>query len=183
MEDAAEILGGTVTGQAKGKSITLPTVQAMFRTLCRQALKGDNQALRRVIELMLTLEPVARDKAKQAEEKDKAMREVARKFDRLAGFDPDEMIGPEEPDPKRKEREKRLDAMVREERRAPDARSPTFPRPAANAPITTGLWRATGALLWACGRGKPSPICRQARPRPGSPRCKACGSPRGQTRR
>ena len=68
MEDAAEILGGTVTGQAKGKSITLPTVQAMFRTLCRQALKGDNRALRRVIDLMLTLEPVARDKAKQAEE-------------------------------------------------------------------------------------------------------------------
>jgi hypothetical protein len=48
MEDAAEILGGTVTGQAKGKPITLPAVQAMFRTLCRQALKGDNQALRGV---------------------------------------------------------------------------------------------------------------------------------------
>ena len=28
MEDAAEILGGTVTGQAKGKPITLPAVQA-----------------------------------------------------------------------------------------------------------------------------------------------------------
>jgi Family of unknown function (DUF5681) len=83
MEDAAEILGGTVTGQAKGKSITLPAVQAMFRTLCRQALKGDNQALRRVIELMLTLEPVARDKARVKEEKDARLREAAAKFDRL----------------------------------------------------------------------------------------------------
>ena len=83
MEDAVEILGGTVTGQAKGKPITLPAVEAMFRTLCRQALKGDNQALRRVIELMLTLEPVARDKAREKEEKDARLREAARKFDRL----------------------------------------------------------------------------------------------------
>jgi Family of unknown function (DUF5681) len=91
MEDAAEILGGTVTGQAKGKSITLPMVQAMFRTLCRQALKGDNRALRRVIELMLTLEPVARDKARQAEGKEKANREIRRKFYLAIGLDPDEM--------------------------------------------------------------------------------------------
>jgi Family of unknown function (DUF5681) len=83
MEDAAEILGGTVTGQAKGKPITLPAVQAMFRTLCRQALKGDNQALRRVIELMLTLEPVARDRAKKKKAEDARLREAARKFDRL----------------------------------------------------------------------------------------------------
>jgi hypothetical protein len=83
MEDAAEIFGGTVTGQAKGKPITLPMVQAMFRTLCRQALKGDNQALRRVIELMLTLEPVARDKAREKEEKDARLREAAEKYDRL----------------------------------------------------------------------------------------------------
>jgi hypothetical protein len=89
MEDAAEILGGTVTGQAKGKSITLPTVQAVFRSLCRQALKGDNRALRRVIDLMLTLEPVAGDKAKQVEENDKAMRVVQRKFFLLAGIPPD----------------------------------------------------------------------------------------------
>ena len=46
MEDAAEIFGGTVTGQAKGKPITLAAVQAMFRKLCHRALKGDNQALR-----------------------------------------------------------------------------------------------------------------------------------------
>jgi chorismate synthase len=45
MEDAVEIIGGTVTGQAKGKPITLPMVQAMFRRLCREALKGDNPAL------------------------------------------------------------------------------------------------------------------------------------------
>jgi hypothetical protein len=91
MEDAALILGGTVTGQAKGKPITLPAVQAMFRTACRDALKGDNQALRWVIELMLTLEPVARDETREAEEKDKAMREVQREFFRSIGLDPDEM--------------------------------------------------------------------------------------------
>jgi hypothetical protein len=91
MEDAAEILGGTVTGQAKGKSITLPTVQAVFRTLCRDALRGDNGALRWVIELMLTLVPVARDKAKQKDARDAAIREAARKFDRLMGRDPDKI--------------------------------------------------------------------------------------------
>ena len=114
MEDAAEILGGTVTGQAKGKSVTLPTVQAVFRTLCRQALKGNNQALRRIIELMLTLEPTARDKAN---EEDTAKREAARKFVRLAGGDPDKIDdSPKEPDPKMKELLKRVDAMVKEER-------------------------------------------------------------------
>jgi hypothetical protein len=88
MEDAAEILGGTVTGQAKGKSITLPMMQAMFRTLCRQALKGDNRALQWVIDLMLNLEPVARDKAKQVEENDRAMRESGREFFLKAGIPP-----------------------------------------------------------------------------------------------
>ena len=83
MEDAAEIFGGAVTGQAKGKPITLPMVQAMFRTLCRQALKGDNRALRGVIEQMLTLEPVARDKAREKEERDARLREAASKYDRL----------------------------------------------------------------------------------------------------
>jgi hypothetical protein len=83
MEDAAEVFGGAVTGQAKGKPITLPMVQAMFRTLCRQALKGDNGALRRVVELMLTLEPVARDRAKEKEAEDARLREAAAKFDRL----------------------------------------------------------------------------------------------------
>ena len=118
MEDAAQILGGTVTGQAKGKSITLPMVQAMFRTLCRDALKGDEKALRRVIDLMLTLEPAARDKAEEAKEKDARLREIGRKFDRLMGADPDKIEeARKQPDPKRKEREKRLDAMVRNERR------------------------------------------------------------------
>ena len=91
MEDAAEIFGGTVTGQAKGKSITLPAVQAMFRTLCRAALKGDNRALRGIMDLMLTLEPVARDKAKEAEDKDRAYREIARKFWLVSGGDPDKV--------------------------------------------------------------------------------------------
>ena len=114
MEDAAEILGGTVTGQAKGKSITLPITQAMFRAICRQALKGDNQALRRIIELMLTLEPAARDKAK---EDDTAKREAARKFNRLAGVDSYKIDDPpKEPDPKWEELRKRVDALVNEER-------------------------------------------------------------------
>ena len=118
MEDAAQIFGGAVTGQAKGKPITLPMVQAMFRTLCRQALKGDNQALRRVIELMLTLEPVARDKAREKEEKDARLREAARKYDRLMGADPDKIEeARKQPNPKRDELDKRLEAMVREERR------------------------------------------------------------------
>ena len=114
MEDAAEILGGTVTGQAKGKSVTLPTVQAVFRTLCRQALNGNNQALRRVIELILTLEPTARDKAN---EKETAKRDATRKFYRLVGLDPDKIEdSPKEPDPKMKELLKRVDAMVKKER-------------------------------------------------------------------
>ena len=85
MEDAAEVLGGTVTGQVRGKPITLPAVQAMFRILCHRALKGDNRALRGVIEQMLTLEPVARDKAreKEKEKEDVRIREAAEKYDRL----------------------------------------------------------------------------------------------------
>jgi len=77
-----------VTGQAKGKSVTLPVLQVVFRNLCRQALKGDNRALRRVIELMVTLEPAARDKAREKEEKDAAIREGASKFDELVGGRP-----------------------------------------------------------------------------------------------
>jgi hypothetical protein len=65
-------------------------VQAMFRTLCRQALKGDNRALRGVIEQMLTLVPVARDKAKGAKEEAARLRETAAKFDRLMRGDRDE---------------------------------------------------------------------------------------------
>ena len=100
MEDAVEILGGTVTGQAKGKPITLPAVEAMFRTLCRQALKGDNQALRGIIDLMLTLEPVALDKAEKAKEKDARLREAARKYDRLMMAGRDKIDDPRnEPEP------------------------------------------------------------------------------------
>jgi len=79
MVDAAEILGGTVTGQANGRAITLPTVQAVFRRLCRNALKGDNGALRGIMELTLTLVPVARGKAKEKDARDSALREAARK--------------------------------------------------------------------------------------------------------
>lgn len=114
MEDAAEILGGTVTGQAKGKPITLPMVQAIFRRLCRQALKGDNQALRRIIDLMLTLEPAARDKAN---EKTTANQDIVRKFNRLAGVDSYKIDDtPREPDPKSEELKKQADAIVKKER-------------------------------------------------------------------
>jgi hypothetical protein len=114
MEDAAEILGGTVTGQAKGKSITLSITQAMFRRQCRQALEGDNQALRRLIDLMLTLEPAARDKAN---EKTTTDQDLVRKFNRLTGIDSIKIDDiPKEPDSKRKEREKRVDAIVKKER-------------------------------------------------------------------
>jgi alpha-D-ribose 1-methylphosphonate 5-triphosphate synthase subunit PhnL len=42
-----------------------------------------NRALRGVIEQMLTLEPVARDKAREKEERDARLREAASKYDRL----------------------------------------------------------------------------------------------------
>jgi hypothetical protein len=113
MEDAAEIVGGTVTGQAKGKSITLPMVRAVFRRLCRDALKGDNPALQRIIDLMLTLEPVARDKAQEAEAKEKANREIKRKFFLSLGLDPDLVEeARRKPDT---EEDKRHEARVREE--------------------------------------------------------------------
>ena len=113
MEDAVEILGGTVTGQARGKSITLPITQAMFRRLCLRALKDDNQALRRVIDLMLTLEPAARDKAN---ENTTADQDLVRKFNRLAGVDSIKIDDiPKEPDSKSKERNKQVDAIVKKE--------------------------------------------------------------------
>lgn len=62
---AVELHGGTVSGQATGKSIPSPTVQVVFRKLCRQALEGYTPAQRRVVELMLTLEPVARASQKR----------------------------------------------------------------------------------------------------------------------
>jgi len=86
LEDAVTIFGAPVNGQANGKEITLSMLQAMFRRLCRDALKGDNAALRRVIDLMLTLEP-------KAEQQDTTITneilEASRKFDRLIAFDPD----------------------------------------------------------------------------------------------
>ncbi len=40
LEDAAAILTAPVTGQAKGKEISLPMMQAMFRGLCREVSAG-----------------------------------------------------------------------------------------------------------------------------------------------
>ena len=53
-EDAAVILSAPVTGNANGKELTLPALQVMFRSTCRNALKGDNAALRRVVDLIPT---------------------------------------------------------------------------------------------------------------------------------
>ena len=114
-EDAAAILNAPVTGHAKGKEITLPMMQAMFRRLCRKALKGDNAALRRVIDLMVTLEPEARQ---QAEQNAKAGGEAKRKLAKMAGLDGDVIgDGPKEPDPKFEAYKKQADTLAKEERK------------------------------------------------------------------
>ena len=114
-EDAAEILGTPVTGQAKGKAITLSVAQAVFRTLCRKALKGDNRALRRVIDLMLTLEPQARQEFEENEADVKGAKEKLAKLIGLDDYETDD--APKEPDPKWKEWRKRADALAKEERK------------------------------------------------------------------
>ena len=115
MEQHAAILTAPVTGQAKGKEITLPMLQAVFRRLCRKALGGDNATLRRVINLMLTLEPAARQ---EAEEKAKEYGDAKRKLAEMAGFDPEEVdTTPREPSPRFEKLKKQADALAREERK------------------------------------------------------------------
>ena len=115
LEDAATIFSAPVTGNANGKPVTLPALQAMIRRTCRNALKGDNAALRRVIELMLTLEPVARQ---QIEQNAKAGSEAKRKLRQMAGLDPDAVYdGPKKPDPKMEKLKKQADAMAKVERK------------------------------------------------------------------
>ncbi|MHA1553609.1 MAG: DUF5681 domain-containing protein [Alphaproteobacteria bacterium] len=115
LEDAGDILSAPVTGHTNGKEITLPAMQAMFRSLCREALKGHNAALRRVVDLMLTLEPEAQQ---VAEQNAKAGGEARRKFAMLAGIDPDApRAKPSAPRPEFLEMEKRADAMAKEERK------------------------------------------------------------------
>ncbi len=115
LEDAAVILTAPVTGHAKGKEITLSVLQAIFRRMCRNALKGENAALRRVIDLMLTLEPTARQ---QAEQNAKAGDDAKRKFMQMLGLDPDAIYDrPKEPDPKFEQLKKQADALAKEERK------------------------------------------------------------------
>jgi len=115
LEDAAVILTAPVTGHANGKAITLPALQAMFRRLCRNALKGDNAALRRVIDLTLTLEPVAHQ---QAGQNARTGLDAKRKLAKMAGFDPDAIYEPsKEPDPKFIELQKQADGMAKVERK------------------------------------------------------------------
>jgi hypothetical protein len=119
MEDAALILGGTVTGQAKGRSIRLPTVQAVFRRLCREALRGDGPALRRVIELILTLEQAAQEKAKEKGKETARSREFREKMCRRFDEDDSESRRKERKEPATNwaELRRRADALVRERRR------------------------------------------------------------------
>jgi hypothetical protein len=115
LEDAAVILSAPVTGHANGKEITVPAAQAIFQSTCRNALKGDNVALRRVIELMLTLEPVAQQ---QAEQNAEAGREFERKLGQMAGLDPDAVYDrPKAPDPKMEKLKKQADAKAKEQRK------------------------------------------------------------------
>lgn len=115
LEDAATILGAPVTGHANGKQITLPMVRAVLRSLCRNALKGNNAALRRVMDLMLTLKPKAGDPAGQNAN---AGLDAKRKLAKMAGLGPDSIDeGPKEPDPKMEEFKKQADALAKEERK------------------------------------------------------------------
>lgn len=113
-EDAAHILGGTVTGRAKGGSRTLPMLQVVFRATCRAALQGDNRALRHVIALMLTLTPETLEKEKKTNNE---LASAKRRLAILLGDDPDEDdCRPRKPTPADMEREKRLDELVRKKR-------------------------------------------------------------------
>ena len=115
LEAAAAILSAPVTGHANDKEMTLPAPQAMYRSVCRNALKGDNAALRRVIELVLTLEPAARQ---QAEQNAQEGSDTKRKLMRMAGLDPDAIDDrPKEPNPKSEAQQKQANAMAKEERK------------------------------------------------------------------
>jgi hypothetical protein len=113
LEDAAVILSAPVTGHANGKAVTLPVLQAMFRRMCRNALQGDNAALRRVIDLML--EPEAH---RNAEQKAKSGGEAKRKLAIMAGLDPDAIDDrPKAPDPRMEKLKKQASALAKEERK------------------------------------------------------------------
>lgn len=114
-EDAAAILGAPVTGQSNGKEITVSATHAMFRRMCIKALKGDNAALRRLIELMLTLEPGPPQLAEHDPEK---ISEARRRICIKLGLDPDK-IGKDaqEPNPRMDAYEKQADAIARNERK------------------------------------------------------------------
>ena len=91
MEDAAEILGGTVTGQAKGKPITLPMVQAMFRTLCRAGAQRRQPSPATGRRADVDLGARCPRQGRRGRREGKGDPTGSRKFDRLMGLDPDEM--------------------------------------------------------------------------------------------
>lgn len=115
LDDAVSILGAPVTGQAKGKPKTLAMEIVLFRRLCRNALKGDNAALRQVIGLILVLEPEALEDIKLNAEKGD---EARRKFALMLGLDPDRKDdSPREPSPEYVAWEKRADELAKVERK------------------------------------------------------------------
>lgn len=56
-DDVSDIFSRPVTGQIAGKSVTVSTPKAMFRGLCRKALRGDRTAMKTVIEFISILAP------------------------------------------------------------------------------------------------------------------------------
>jgi hypothetical protein len=78
-------------------------------------LKGDNAALRRVIDLTMTLEPVARQ---QAEQNAKTGLDAKRKLAEMAGLDPDAIDDePSAPSPEFEKLNKQAHAMAKVERK------------------------------------------------------------------
>lgn len=116
-KDVVAVFSVPVSATVNGKHITIPMAQAMFRSMCRKALKGDNAALRRVIDLMISLETAKRDKDYTAAHNwpfGSARKTLAYKL----GLDPDTISDePPKPTAESKKREKLLHSRVKEERK------------------------------------------------------------------
>lgn len=113
--DAAEILGGSVTGKKSEKTVSIPMMQAMFRTMCRQALTGDNQALRRIIELQLVLVPAAEAKSASFDAEVRQANEILAK---IFGLDPSQIKRHhKKKTPEQKAEDRRIAKLVQQERK------------------------------------------------------------------
>ncbi len=114
--DASEILGSNVTGTANQKSVTLPMLQVMFRALCRDALRGDRQALQRVFELQLTLVPLAEAQSSTLKAEGK---EARLKLAKALGLDPERIdwTPPKKKTPEQKAEDRRIARLVEKRRK------------------------------------------------------------------